>query len=65
VQEVVQRRVGDLPGGFVVDGAARRGGELAEEERRVGLLAAVVDQTPHHRVILARLGQGRDCQYGD
>jgi hypothetical protein len=29
VQEVIERGVGDLPGGFVVDGAADRGGELS------------------------------------
>jgi aspartate oxidase len=60
VQEVVERGVGDGPGVFVIDGAAGRGGELAEEEARVRVLAAMVDQAPHDAVVLAGLGRGRD-----
>jgi hypothetical protein len=58
VQEVIERGIGDGPSLLVVDGAAGRGDEFGKVERRVGLLAAVVDQAPHHGVILPRLGRG-------
>jgi hypothetical protein len=62
VQEIVERRVCHLPAGLIIDGAAGRGGELPEEERRVAALPAVVDQAAHHGVVLARLRWGRDGQ---
>src|SRR5215207_923127 len=61
VEEVVEGRVGDRPGGLVVDGTAGRGGELGEVERWVGTFAAVVDQAAHHAVVasLRRRGDGQ------
>jgi hypothetical protein len=60
VEEVVKGGVRDRPCGFVIDGAAGRGGELREVERRVSPLPAVVDQAPHDAVILPGFRRGRD-----
>jgi hypothetical protein len=60
VQEVVERGLGDLPGGLV-DLAAVRGGELPEVEAGIGAGPAVVDQTAHHPVV-GHLRRRRDGQ---
>jgi hypothetical protein len=62
VQEIVQGRIRGRPGGLIIEGAAGRGGELAEVERRVATLPAVVDQAPHDAVVLPGAGRGRDGQ---
>jgi len=52
MQEIAERRVGDSPGLLVIDATPNRCGELTEDERRISVLAAVLCELEHHRVLV-------------